>query len=704
MFETTELKYGYAGKILHVNLTTGEITTIDSSTYLPRAIGGRALAANLYWDYVPKECEPFDPENCIIMTAGALTGTGAAMAAIGICTGKSASMWPGHSYQVSQCACDWPNAMKYAGYDAFIITGAADHPVYLNIQDDKVEICDCADLDLWGTMTSACYRKLVETYGHDTHVACIGPAGENLVVQGVINTDSNSAFSMGGYAAVMGSKKLKAIAVNGTGYISVADPDRIMELNEVNRVLLSMREGETRDYHGTTLVGHRDPTMSLFYPNPQSGLHEDMRQGKCGIRMHGCPGCYRMCRTKVHYYDGSVPDGSWDCGETVGQLSSEQAYYGGRPYGKHNRAIAMYQNDLGLDTFQNSASGFSIFDTGATKIKVEYTKQGKGAAASPFDTILAAVSDGTLSSEICGVDFNEFGSEEFMFEWLRKLAYRDGWFHDLYANGYGAMVDYIVNHEEFGPKRERFRHYWERTFPKAGPFGNFGRHCFMLGYGEGNVRPLPSATLYTGVNVKRGREPHAIMGHPGRGVTPPPEKFTEHFYGNSNFEGDNWGPDLAKAVAKHELYSMECDSAPYCSHNTWIIPSENFFSWNDPEDYTKWSLMCYAEYLSAVHGREITEEETLRADEQAINLERAIWIRDGYLEGPVDTFWDCIFEEEGKDGVILVPRDQYEQCLQYYYGFRGWKNGVPTRETLHRLDMDDVADTLEQKYGIEIPA
>lgn len=696
-------QYGYAGNILHINLTTGEIRKILSNKYLPESIGGRALAARLYWDFVPADCEPFDPENCLIMTAGALTGTGAALSGIGICVGKSSSVSPKHTYFVSQCACDWSHEMKYAGYDAIITTGSSPKPVYINVFNDNVEILDAANLDLWGTTTRECRNRLVDKYGRNTLVACIGPAGENKVVQAVINTDCNSAFSQGGYAAVMGSKNLKAIAINGTGSIEVADPERILGLNEINRKLNSIKDGEVREYNGKTTVGHLDPTLSIFYPNPESGLNTEVKEGTCHIRKAGCPGCNRMCKTKVHFDDGSIPDGAWDCGETVFNLTTTQAYYGGRPYGRPNRALSMYNDELGIDCFSNGVSGFSIFDTGSTKMTVDYSKKGRGAASAVMDIWLAAVQDGTLTNENTGVDWSKFGSIEFMKTWLDNLAYRIG-FGDILANGLEYACNYIAGHEEYGPKREKVRHYYERTCVKAGVFGGINRHCLMLGYGATTVKPLPSATLYSAVNVKRGREPHAIMGHPGRGVTAPPADFSLHFYGTDNFEGDNWGRDLARAVATHELYSIESDSIPYCSHNTWIIPSENFFDWNDPIEYTKYSLMCCAEYVTAVHGKTYTREDILKMDEAAINLERAIWLRDGYLEGPVDTFWDCIFEEEDMEGNLLIPRDKFEQCLQYYYEARGWVNGIPTRHKLEELGMRDVADALEQKYNIPLEA
>jgi aldehyde:ferredoxin oxidoreductase len=80
-----------------------------------------------------------------------------------------------------------------------------------------------------------------------------------------------------------------------------------------------------------------------------------------------------------------------------------------------------------------------------------------------------------------------------------------------------------------------------------------------------------------------------------------------------------------------------------------------------------------------------------------VNLERSIWIRDGYTKGAVDTFFDCIFEETDSEGNILIPRDKFENALNVYYQLRGWRNGVPTRAKLEELDLKYVADELEKR-------
>ena len=137
--------YGYAGTILKVDLTTREIEYIPSSKYLPEYFGGRGLLAKLYWDYIPADIDAFDPRNCLIFTTGPLTATGVSQTATGI-MGSKAPMFRKASYYVSTCGGAWPFEMKYAGFDAFIITGESATPVYLWINDGKCEIRDAASL------------------------------------------------------------------------------------------------------------------------------------------------------------------------------------------------------------------------------------------------------------------------------------------------------------------------------------------------------------------------------------------------------------------------------------------------------------------------------------------------------------------------------------------------------------------------------
>jgi aldehyde:ferredoxin oxidoreductase len=172
------------------------------------------------------------------------------------------------------------------------------------------------------------------------------------------------------------------------------------------------------------------------------------------------------------------------------------------------------------------------------------------------------------------------------------------------------------------------------------------------------------------------------------------------YFGTDKVADPNyWGDDLAKAIVMHEYYANQADSAPVCSMNSFMMNLKKELMWkiNDLGDFMKYSMNGTAEYLSAVFGEKIIGEDLFARDEMLVNLERAIWIRDGYTKGAVDTFFDCIFEETDLEGNILIPRDKFENVLNIYYKLRDWKNGVPTRAKLEKLDLRDIADELEER-------
>lgn len=172
--------YGYAGKILKVNLSTGESTEISSEKYLPKFLGGRGLAARLYWDEISPEVGPFDPGNKLIFVPGGLNNTGAVGASKSYLTGKSPYQYPLHSFTCTEASNVGPQ-IKRAGYDALIIEGKAEKPVYVHITNEKIEILDAAEY--WGKGTFYTRNTLLEKYGEGVVVSCIGQAGENLAVQ-----------------------------------------------------------------------------------------------------------------------------------------------------------------------------------------------------------------------------------------------------------------------------------------------------------------------------------------------------------------------------------------------------------------------------------------------------------------------------------------------------------------------------------------
>jgi len=232
---------GYARKLLEVNLSTREIkeTTLNDSI-LEAYVGGRGLAANILWDRLGSKwevVEPLRPENLLLFLTGPLTGF---FPGGRICvSGKSPQC---NGVVGSTVGGEFGPELRCAGYDGILVAGESKKPVYLFIKDSDVEIRDASHL--WGKdakqtmtlLTRECRNSLKKRYPlygewKEPAMLYIGPAGENRVRTAVVAAKWSHAAGYGGYGAVMGSKKLKAIAVKGTGPLpDVADIKKVEKL------------------------------------------------------------------------------------------------------------------------------------------------------------------------------------------------------------------------------------------------------------------------------------------------------------------------------------------------------------------------------------------------------------------------------------------------------------------------------------------
>ena len=218
---------GWAGKILRVDLSSGKIWIEPTLEYGRKYIGGRGIAARIGWDEIPPGVGPFDPENRLIIAAGPLTGTSAPNSGRATLCTLSPQAYPYEWFTHSGIGGYWGPTLKYAGYDAIVIQGASDQPVYLWIDDDQAELRDARHL--WGKGTFAAQQELMSEHGSDIRTLAIGQAGENLSRIAIIASGTASAAGQGGFGAVMGAKRLKAIAVRGTQGVPIARPQEFSD-------------------------------------------------------------------------------------------------------------------------------------------------------------------------------------------------------------------------------------------------------------------------------------------------------------------------------------------------------------------------------------------------------------------------------------------------------------------------------------------
>ena len=271
--------YGWAGKILWVDLGSGKISQVPTSDFEPeKYLGGVGINTRIFWEMGCPEVDGFHADNPIILSVGPLTGASGPFTRATV-SSIAPQCYPDELFTYSGFGSKFPSELKYAGYDSIVIVGKADKPVYLSILDGEVEIKDAGSL--WGLDTFETQRVLASSHPRAS-VLTIGPAGENLSRMAIIINETSGAAGQGGYGAVMGSKNLKAIVTRGTGTIKIARPDDFMEL--VNQ----------RKAAGEWVAGERQLWARAPFPSDATNAKVNERYRK---KSGGCYACPYQCHS-----------------------------------------------------------------------------------------------------------------------------------------------------------------------------------------------------------------------------------------------------------------------------------------------------------------------------------------------------------------------------------------------------------------------
>lgn len=240
---------GYTNQVLRVDLTakTYAIEPLNMA-WAEKYVGSKGLAIKYLYEELKPGIDPLGPENKLLLTNGPMTGTPVP------CSGKlSIAAKSPATGTINDCSIGGHIGLKikYAGYDMIIFEGALEKPGYLVIEDDKVTFEDAGDL--WGKGSHEAEKILADQYGTEYSYLSIGPAGENLVPISCINSDYYRQAGRGGIGAVMGSKRMKAVAIKGTGAVKIPDikkgTDRIIEILQTD----TLQEDNTFVFdYGTT--------------------------------------------------------------------------------------------------------------------------------------------------------------------------------------------------------------------------------------------------------------------------------------------------------------------------------------------------------------------------------------------------------------------------------------------------------------------
>ena len=206
------------GKILNINLTTGSIEPEDIPEEMYRAyLGGYGLGARLLFDRIPQGADPLGPDNVLGFFPGLLTGT----PLFGIRYQAVAKSPKNGGWGDANCGGDFGPFLKHAGWDGLLLYGQAEKPVYIVIDDEKIEVKDAADL--WGQLAIDVELTLKERHGKKASIACIGPAGEHQSHMAGICNEKGRLAARSGLGGVMGSKNVKAIVCLASRKIIAGD-------------------------------------------------------------------------------------------------------------------------------------------------------------------------------------------------------------------------------------------------------------------------------------------------------------------------------------------------------------------------------------------------------------------------------------------------------------------------------------------------
>jgi aldehyde:ferredoxin oxidoreductase len=351
--------YGFMGRILRVNLTEGRVSEEPiNEEWAIKYIGGAGLASRYLYEEMPAGIDPLGPENPLIFMTGPLTGTASPSASRYSVVAKSpqTGIWG----QANSGGSFGP-ALKWSGFDGIIFEGISPEPVYLRIENGAAKLCDASHL--WGKNVPETEDQIqTESNGKFT-VAAIGPAGENLVRYAAIMNNKHRAAGRCGLGAVMGSKRLKAIACSGNSRISLANREQFSSQSKRQYSLLDESLMKVAfDTFGTTMVSDL-VNVRGGYPtrNWQEGVFEEIEEvnaqalnEKVLIEGVNCFACPVSCGRK-----SEIREGKWKGRSGEGPEYETTNTFGAMCGISDMNAITMANylcNEFGLDTISAGSS------------------------------------------------------------------------------------------------------------------------------------------------------------------------------------------------------------------------------------------------------------------------------------------------------------------------------------------------------------
>ncbi len=691
---------GWAGKVLRVNLSTGRISKEDTVEKYKDYLGGTGIGYKVLWDEVKPGTKAFDPENKVIFGVGPLAGTGAP------CNGRTAITtlwpvcWPKNLVATGHMGGQFAAELKYAGYDAIIIEGKADKPVWLSIRDDKVEIKDARRL--WGQGIRRATIEISEELGPDSVVAAIGQSGENMVpMSNVMNSVSHSA---GGAGGVMGSKNLKAIGVKGTGSVRIAgkkeeweklikyhlsllgannqhvvpnSPQPWAEFSAPTRWVASkgrkwgasnpVIDTGTCDPHDLNRIAYRT-TNSAYYLGDIAWQYT--------VRGNGCTGCPIRCHTVIKVPSAAskyaIPEVAMN---TCGGLNFGRSFFKTFPDGPRSLTgieacmVGMHMSDdygIWCNYSQLQRDFQKLYYNGIIKNKL-----------------------GEKEFKSYSWDKYEKGDPSFLFELLPRIAMKDGELATVLGLGTGFMLDkWSLSEDEW--KASHGLNYWKMGHPKHHS-SEEGAQCGVIL----NTQYNRDCQCHSQTNFTRNGLPIELQ-----------KRLAAEIWGTTDAVdavGAYTSMNIGKArMAKWALIRKELhDSLSICN---WMGPwaasplKERGYKGDDSIESMLYSLAT---------GDKKSREDLDLVAERIFTLHRALTIRDmgtKEIRTQHDTIPEWVFHDEKNrpvytKGTLHLDKEDMKLAMDMYYEVMGWDKttGAPTAESYKKVGLVKVGDELAKK-------
>jgi len=627
--------YGYAGSILRIELTGGDVQKQPLPDDLANNyLGGRGFVARILFEELPPEADPLGPGNLFIVATGPLSGhflPGSGKTHFG-CKSPATG-----GYGDSNMGGHFGVELKYAGYDMLILTGKAPEPSILVIEDDAIEIRPAGDL--WGMGSLSLERRLKEELSEDHQILTVGPAAENGVVFSCITHDFGRQSGRSGIGAVLGSKNIKAIAVRGTGAISVADADRAFSEGKKAYQGVKAKPG----FLGWTPEGTAGITdwVNRVGALPTKNFRESFwdKQGK----INGAAILRELKITDKGCYCCPTPCGKYGKAKTgLGEVYVE---------GPEFETISLLGSNLLIDEISEVAYANWICDELG------------------LDTISAGVvcswaiecfEKGILDQETIGREVR-FGELESVVYLLDRIAHK---------KGIGRLLS-------GGVKKAS-----ETLGQGSDAFAIQVKGLEWSGYECRNAPGMLLAYMTSDTGAHHARA--WVLGHDLAGTAANVHDLITSGGAIEKLPKSSLEGRAARVVESQHLRPL-FDLLGICRLQYMELGFE---------------VEHYERLFEAVTGRRLSWEEMLAVSEKVWQLTRSISAREIPKFGRTSDYPPERMMSEpasyGPNEGHCISREAVDTLLDDYYQIRGWdSNGIPTSETLKKCGLEDVAETMD---------